>query len=334
MERNKYMVCVRCLTYNHSAFIEDAMNGFCMQQTHFPFVCIIIDDASTDGEQELIIGFLKNNFDLADRNNFREEETNDFKLFFSRHKSNKNCYFAVLLLKYNHYRRRKDKRPYYNEWLRNSKYSAICEGDDYWIDAYKLQTQVSFLESHPDYSMCFHSAQIVNLLKVQSYLSGIVEDRDYTANELFENWIVPTASIVARIDTVNKVLKGRERILNGDIIIVLTCCSLGKVRGISKKMSAYRISESGVTYTKTYRLERIRRYPEHFLFIKDNFSKIINKKLLNKRLVSHLYLRSFSYSILDYRRYLDFLRIILIDPLYFFKNIITRLYWIIFIKKK
>jgi glycosyltransferase involved in cell wall biosynthesis len=333
MERNKYMVCVRCLTYNHSAFIEDAMNGFCMQQTNFPFVCIIVDDASTDGEQELIIDYLNNNFDLADRNIFREEETNDFKLVFSRHKSNKNCYFAVLFLKYNHYRRRKAKRPYYNEWLCNSKYSAICEGDDYWIDASKLQIQVSFLESHPDYSMCFHSAEIVNMLKVQSYLSGIVDDRDYTANELFENWIVPTASIVARIDTVYKVLKGGDRILNGDIVIVLTCCSLGKVRGISKKMSAYRISESGVTYTKVYRLDRIRRYPEHFNFIKDNFSEIINKQLLNKQLVRYLYLRSFSYPSLDYRRYLDFLRIILIDPLYFFKNIITRLYWIIFIKK-
>ena len=49
-----FKVCIRCQTYNHSAYIVDAMNGFCMQKTSFPFVCCIIDDNSTDGEQEVI----------------------------------------------------------------------------------------------------------------------------------------------------------------------------------------------------------------------------------------------------------------------------------------
>ena len=40
--------------YNQSKYIEDALNGFIMQKTNFPFVCVIIDDASTDGEQDVI----------------------------------------------------------------------------------------------------------------------------------------------------------------------------------------------------------------------------------------------------------------------------------------
>ena len=39
-------------------------------------------------------------------------------------------------------------------------YVAICEGDDYWTDTNKLQKQKKFLDSHPDYSMCFSAIMI------------------------------------------------------------------------------------------------------------------------------------------------------------------------------
>ena len=50
----KYMVCTRCFTFNHAPYIVDAMNGFVMQETTFPVITIIVDDASTDGEPEVI----------------------------------------------------------------------------------------------------------------------------------------------------------------------------------------------------------------------------------------------------------------------------------------
>ena len=54
-----FKVCVRCMTYNQASYIEDALNGFCIQQTSFPFVCCILDDASTDGEPEVIKKYLR-----------------------------------------------------------------------------------------------------------------------------------------------------------------------------------------------------------------------------------------------------------------------------------
>ena len=62
-ERPPYKVFVYCNTFNQTSYIKDTMDGFCMQQTNFPFVCMIMDDASTDGEPEVIKQYLNDNFD-------------------------------------------------------------------------------------------------------------------------------------------------------------------------------------------------------------------------------------------------------------------------------
>lgn len=152
--QNSFLLRVHCSTYNQRAFIIDALDGFAMQQTDFPFVCTIMDDASTDGEQEVIKKYLEDNFDLQDGAVAYEKETESSHTIFAQHKTNRNCYFAVICLKENLYRKSKPRWPYLVEW-RDTKYIALCEGDDYWIDPLKLQKQVDFLEAHEDYSMCF-----------------------------------------------------------------------------------------------------------------------------------------------------------------------------------
>ena len=49
----KYTVFTKCYTYNHAPYILDTLRGFAIQQTSFPIVFAIADDASTDGEPEL-----------------------------------------------------------------------------------------------------------------------------------------------------------------------------------------------------------------------------------------------------------------------------------------
>lgn len=48
------MVSICCITYNHERYIEDALNGFLIQETEFPFEICIHDDASTDGTADII----------------------------------------------------------------------------------------------------------------------------------------------------------------------------------------------------------------------------------------------------------------------------------------
>ena len=157
MEYPKFKVTVSCMTYNHSKYITDAMNGFTMQQTSFPFVCTIVDDASTDGEQEVIRKYVEDNFDLSEASVAFQKETDYAHITYAQHKTNKNCFFAVLYLKENNYSHKKDKSRYLNEWREGVAYMALCEGDDYWIVPDKLQKQVQALDEYTGIDICAHA---------------------------------------------------------------------------------------------------------------------------------------------------------------------------------
>lgn len=145
-----YKVLVLCCTYNQAKYIEDTLQGFAMQETDFQFVCLIMDDCSTDGEQEVICKWLERECDMSKAEEF---DTDLCKTVTVPHRSNANCSFAVCLLKLNLYRQQKRKMALVEEWRAHCTYEATCEGDDYWIDSKKLQTQVAYLDSHPDVSL-------------------------------------------------------------------------------------------------------------------------------------------------------------------------------------
>lgn len=152
-----YTVFVKCITFNHQAYIIDAMNGFCIQKTNFPYVCIIVDDASIDGEQDVIQKYFQEHFNVSETN-----ETNDYVMHFGHHKTNEKCYFIIMYLKYNHYSIKKSKVQYYASLQNKAKYIALCEGDDYWIDENKLQVQVDFLEENKEYGMCYTNFNLLD----------------------------------------------------------------------------------------------------------------------------------------------------------------------------
>ena len=152
-----FKVSVWCNTYNQASYIKDTMDGFCMQQTSFPFACLIMDDASTDGEPAVIRQYLDDHFDTE-----WTKETDDYHLTLARHQENRHCYFAVYLLKYNHYSIKKPRLKYYREVTDEIDYVALCEGDDYWTDAHKLQKQADALDANPQATLVYTNFQTVD----------------------------------------------------------------------------------------------------------------------------------------------------------------------------
>ena len=159
MIKARYTVGIQCMTYNHSRYILDTLNGFTTQKTTFPYVILIVDDASTDGNDKIIQEYVDEKFHLTDKTIAYCQETEYANITFAQHKNNKNCYIVAMYLKFNHYQigRKADKLKYLSEWVGSSKYIALCEGDDYWIDPLKLQKQVDFMMAHPDCYVCFHA---------------------------------------------------------------------------------------------------------------------------------------------------------------------------------
>lgn len=244
----EYTVCTRCFTYNHEAYVRDALNGFVMQETTFPVVYIIMDDASTDNTVKLIREFVEKNFDLDDKSVAYEKDTEQVHILYARHKTNLNCFFVVLLLKENLYSQRKPKRPYYAGWINNAKYHAICEGDDCWTDPQKLQLQVDFLENHSEYSMCFHAVEDVSPDGCKQLNSRYGRDTENCPIEDFFKLggrYAPTCSLVYRGALLEPRPSFFEKTAVGDSPLILTMFLRGKVWFSSRVMGRYRVNVPG-----------------------------------------------------------------------------------------
>lgn len=248
MEYPKFKVCCRCFTFNQAKYITDAMNGFTMQQTQFPFVCTIVDDASTDGEQEVIKKYVEENFDFSEGSDAYHKETDYAFITYAQHKTNKNCYFAVLYLKENHYSKRKPKMGYLSEWRDMCEYEAVCEGDDYWIDPIKLQKQVDHLDTHEVCILCCTNALVLweKGSAALNYFRKDFEPHDLTVNEVISEWAMPTAGIVFRLKLSALVNQFKCNIYSGDYKLSLVALANGTIHYMPCLSVVYRKNDANL----------------------------------------------------------------------------------------
>ena len=124
-------VSVVIATYNQEKYIRHTLESVVNQKTNFEFEALVGDDCSTDGTAAVVREFA--------------EKYPDIIVPFIREKNlGMGGNTADLVFR------------------TSGEYVAFIEGDDYWIDDYKLQKQVDFLDSHQDYVACFGLCQIVD----------------------------------------------------------------------------------------------------------------------------------------------------------------------------
>jgi len=291
-----FMVMVRCYTYNHSAYITDALNGFTMQQTNFPFVIVLVDDASTDGEQEIIQEYIKTYF----KGSLFHKETDYANITFTQHVSNKNCYIAAYLLKENHYSQKKKKNPYVDSWRDKCKYEALCEGDDYWIIPSKLQKQVAILENNKEYGMCFGKIRSY-ILSQNKYENKIFGSKVKSMKSLLLVNTIPTLTTMFRTELFLNYLKEKDIHVNnwllGDYPIWLYMKYHSKIYFIDEIMGVYRILENSMSHS--IRIEKKEQFINSVYDVRIFFAikyNIINIKFIQNRRFYALMLNAISYN--------------------------------------
>lgn len=246
---NNPLVSIRCMTFNHKPYIRQCLDGFVMQETNFPFVAIVVDDASTDNEQEVLWDFINNELNA---NSLQKDDTDDFVRVVSTHKTNKNCTFVFILLKYNHFSIKKTKTPYFIDWEDKTKYIALCEGDDYWTDSQKLQKQVHFLESHPDFSCVYHRYYTFNEITNELSLAPnkYLDNPKHKDEEFFEfnneynllvQWTSKTLTMIYRRDRLYLELLRPFKYLR-DVHIAYYLLKYGKGACMSFTGAVYRLN--------------------------------------------------------------------------------------------
>ena len=267
MEHSEIMLTIRCITFNHSKYIRECLDGFLMQKTNFAFDVLIHDDASTDGT-DLIIKEYADKYPDIIRPLFEKE--------------NQYSKYGNLMTV------RKQMDP-----LLRGKYTALCEGDDYWTDPLKLQKQVDFLESHPEYSMCFHQTtrHYQDSDKPDELYYKELEERDYSGKELYEICRPAEASVVMRTcvhqsDVYKKFVQSKMAF--GDLPIFLTCAHCGKVHALNENMAVYRIHEGGVSSMFRKLDESVLRYANDNLKIYKIFGDDYKGESISIYVMDHL----------------------------------------------
>lgn len=255
------LVSISCITYNHENYITDALEGFLLQKTDFNYEILIHEDASTDNTAKII-------------KNYAKKYPEIIKPIFQK----ENLYSKGIDV------------DDLNTERAKGKYIALCEGDDYWTDPYKLQKQVNYMEAHTQCTLCVHAAYMVDVSgKKIRPVRPCVGSRTFRIQEIIEGG--------GRLFATNTFMYPRALDLNKpefyknapvtDYPLAIYLALHGEAFYIDEYMAAYRKGVSGSwTTTEQSSLDKIIKHvknTENMLdqlnqFTDFKFDDAINKK--------------------------------------------------------
>ncbi|OGF26990.1 hypothetical protein A2331_02735 [Candidatus Falkowbacteria bacterium RIFOXYB2_FULL_34_18] len=242
----KASACI--IVYNHEKYIRECLDSALSQKVNFDYEIVVCEDKSTDNTREIVKEYANK---YPDKIKLYLNETN-LGLIGNWEKSMKSC---------------------------QGEYIAICEGDDYWTDPYKIQKQVDFMEQNQDYTLTVHNSIVVDE-KSKFIRNQCNKDKDETipTEELIGGKFFATCSIVFKKEILNTLPDWFFTLEACDWTLPAFCAAHGKTKYFKEKMSAYRKHKKGAAFNQKIKIESEGK--DFFRFVED--SALYTSDILNK----------------------------------------------------
>jgi glycosyltransferase involved in cell wall biosynthesis len=211
------IVSVVTITYNHENFIEEAIDGVLMQNFDSDIELIIANDKSTDHTHQAIEDVLAK--DISEHIQVR----------YFNHKINKGMMSNFI----------------WSLEQAEGKYIALCEGDDYWTDPFKLQKQVDFLEANDDFVGVFTDIDVLNNGELQPKSLKLKHRTDHDFNSFFKDAWIPTLTLLFRTKCIKEFSAPPEKIVSGDLTLFAHLLTHGKLKFLDQVTGVYRQHTGG-----------------------------------------------------------------------------------------
>lgn len=224
MNKDEVVLTVFTPTYNQENYIEKCIEGIVTQKTNFKFNLVISDDCSTDSTRNIIKKYEEKYPDIV-KCIYREKNLGPMNNFI------------------------------YSLNDIHTKYVALCDGDDFWTDKNKLQTQYDFLEKNHKYSLCFHQTEIFyDDHSHDSIIHPINQKKTIELDDILNENMIVANSVLYRWKYQKKdslIKEFPKNIVPGDYFINIMHISTGKGYFIEKVMSKYRKQPNGMWYLQS-----------------------------------------------------------------------------------
>lgn len=229
--------------YNHERYIAQALDSALAQRTDFAYEIVIGEDCSTDNTRAIAIEYAKR---FPDKIRLLAHEKN-LGIWDNDQAIIRAC------------------RGEYIAWL---------ESDDYWSSADKLQKQVDFLDSNPDFSACFHWARrLSDSAKPITWKNGPLETKPfYSLDDLMESGhFIPSCTAVFRGDLAREPLEWTRQTSFLETTYFVKFALSGKLGFLDEEMAVFRYHSGGV-YGRSTNVENLQSAIDAHLLVGENFN--------------------------------------------------------------
>ena len=250
------LVSANMITYNHESYIAQAIKGVLQQETSFPFELVLGEDCSTDGTREIVFDYQRKYPDII------RVITSDKNVGIHKNgiRAEKAC---------------------------RGKYIAYCEGDDYWHHPQKLQKQVDYLESHPEYGLVHSDVDVNYVYKCKKCCSinrsmninydNFENEKDIFILSLNRKYKIQTSTVCVRKKLINDVVNSdpifrHNRFLMGDLPRWLEISRITKFKYIDENLATYNVLPESAS-----RSENLHKQNRFYLSILDVIFYFANK---------------------------------------------------------